>query len=55
MTEIVFADGNSQAVRKEFLRFENAGRVAFLKSNDDGGPLREGDVVKSGELIAELK
>jgi multidrug efflux pump subunit AcrA (membrane-fusion protein) len=54
VTEIVFADGNSQAVRKEFLRFENAGRVAFLKSNDDGGPLREGDVVKSGELIAEL-
>jgi multidrug efflux pump subunit AcrA (membrane-fusion protein) len=54
VTEIVFADGNAQAIRKEFLRFENAGRVAFLKSNDDGGPLREGDVVKSGELLAEL-
>ncbi len=54
VTEIVFADGNSQAVSKEFLRFENAGRVAFLKSNDDGGALREGDSVKSGELLAEL-
>ncbi|MGK0321117.1 MAG: multidrug efflux pump subunit AcrA (membrane-fusion protein) [Granulosicoccus sp.] len=54
VAEIVFADGNAQAIRKEFLQFENAGRVAFLKSNDDGGPLREGDVVKSGELLAEL-
>ena len=54
VTEIVFADGNSQAMGKEFLLFENAGRVAFLKSNDDGGPLREGDAVKSGELLAEL-
>ena len=54
VTEFVFADGNAQAMRREFLLFENSGRVAFLKSNDDGGPLREGDTVKQGELLAEL-
>lgn len=54
VTEFVFADGNAQALRREFLLFENSGQVAFLKSNDDGGPLREGDTVKQGELLAEL-
>lgn len=54
VTEVVFADGNSQSMRKEFLHFESAGRVAYLKSNQDGGPLREGDAVESGELLAEL-
>ena len=54
VTEFVFADGNAQALRREFLLFENSGRVAFLKSNDDGGPLREGDGIKKGELLAEL-
>ncbi len=54
VTEIVFADGNARAARREFLNFENEGRVAFLKSNDDGGPLREGDTVAGGELLAEL-
>lgn len=52
--EIVFADGNAKASKREFLRFESTGRVAFLKSNDEGGPLREGDAVSSGELLAEL-
>ena len=54
VTEIVFADGNARAARREFLNFENEGRVAFLKNNDDGGPLREGDTVAGGELLAEL-
>lgn len=54
VTEVVFADGNARAARREYLMFENGGRVAFLKSNDDGGPLREGDPVTSGELLAEL-
>ncbi len=54
VTEVVFADGNAQAAKREFLMFEDGGRVAYLKSNDDGGPLREGDSVASGELLAEL-
>lgn len=54
VTEVVFADGNARAARREFLVFESGGRVAFLKSNDDGGPLREGDAVAGGELLAEL-
>ncbi|MCG8368933.1 MAG: efflux RND transporter periplasmic adaptor subunit, partial [Proteobacteria bacterium] len=54
VTEVVFADGNARAARREFLVFESGGRVAFLKSNDDGGPLREGDAVTGGELLAEL-
>ena len=54
VTEVVFADGNASAIRREFLNFENEGRVAFLRSNDDGGPLREGDTVAGGELLAEL-
>ena len=54
VTDIVFADGNARAARREFLTFQNEGRVAFLRSNDDGGPLREGDAVTAGELLAEL-
>lgn len=54
VTELIFADGNSRAQRREFLLFENSGRVAFLKTNDAGGPLREGDKVTKGELLAEL-
>ena len=54
VSEVVFADGNARAAKREFLMFESDGRVAFLKSNDDGGPLREGDPVASGELLAEL-
>lgn len=54
VADIVFADGNARAARREFLTFQNEGRVAFLKSNDDGGPLREGDAVANGELLAEL-
>ena len=54
VTEVVFADGTARASKREFLMFEAGGRVAFLKSNDDGGPLREGDAVTSGELLAEL-
>ena len=54
VTEVVFADGNVRAAKREFLMFESGGRVAFLKSNDDGGPLRAGDAVTSGELLAEL-
>ncbi len=54
LSEFVFADGNSRAIRRDFLLFESGGRVNFLKSNNDGGPLREGDSVNNGELLAEL-
>lgn len=54
ISELIYADGNLQAARREYLLFENSGKVAFLKSNDDGGPLREGDSVKNSELLAEL-
>ncbi len=54
LSEFVFADGNAHSIRREFLVFESGGRVDFLKSNADGGPLREGDSVKAGELLAEL-
>ncbi|GEM_PF-6390839 len=54
VTEILYADGIAHAIVREHLLFEGAGRVAFLKSNDDGSPLREGAVVEKGELLAEL-
>lgn len=54
VSDFEFADGTALAVKREYLVFKNGGRVAFLKTNADGGPLREGDRVKSGELLAEL-
>ncbi len=54
VSDFEFSDGTARAVQREYLVFKNGGRVAFLKTNSDGGPLREGDAVKSGELLAEL-
>jgi multidrug efflux pump subunit AcrA (membrane-fusion protein) len=54
LSEVVFADGNSYAIHREFLLFESRERVNYLKSNDDGGLLREGGSVNSSELLAEL-
>lgn len=42
----ISGEGTARAVRREFLSFESAGRIAFV---DD---LREGDRVKKGHVIA---
>lgn len=56
-----YAEGVAQAQSKEFLQFENAGRVTFIADDDDGRPLREGSRVSGpvdggrlGQLIARL-
>ncbi len=54
VSDFEFTDGLARAVQREYLVFNEGGRVAFLKTNPDGGPLREGDAVKDGELLAEL-
>lgn len=41
-----FAEGTARSTRREYLTFENAGRITFVK--DD---LREGSQVKAGELL----
>lgn len=56
-----FAEGTAHALKREFLVFETSGRVAMIKTNDQGLPLREGDIVKGprkgqseGDLLAQL-
>ena len=49
-----FAQGTVRSTRREYLVFESSGRVGFVKSNADGGTIREGDTVTSGELLAAL-
>ena len=48
----VFAEGTVRSARREYLTFENPGRVAFVRPSEDGGELREGEQVKAGELLA---
>lgn len=50
----VFAEGTARSVRREYLTFERAGRVAFVKRGQDGGDLRAGEAVRAGEVLARL-
>ncbi len=44
----VFAEGTARSVVREYLMFQNAGKVTYLKSD-----LREGSVVEKGTLLAQ--
>jgi len=55
----VFGEGTARAVRREYLTFEQAGKVTFIKKRPDGTDIREGDRVKGpsgnegrGEVLA---
>jgi len=50
----VFAEGTARSVRREYLTFERAGRIAFVKAGQDGGDLRAGETVRAGEVLARL-
>ena len=48
----IFAEGTVRSARREYLTFENPGRVAFISAGPDGDELREGDPVAAGVLLA---
>ncbi|MDZ7699766.1 MAG: hypothetical protein U5R49_23505 [Deltaproteobacteria bacterium] len=57
----VFAQGTARAVRRDFLTFEENGKVTYVKRRPDGQIIRAGDRVKGprgnqglGELLASL-
>ncbi len=57
----IFGQGTARSVRRNFLTFEGSGKVTFLKTNEDGQPIRAGDRVagpgpgeRLGELLASL-
>ncbi len=61
LTQWLFAEGVAQAVRKDFLQFERAGRVEFIAKDANGDHLREGSRVagptdgeRFGQLLARL-
>ena len=54
---LVFGEGTARAVRREFLTFENQGKVTYVKLMEDGQAVREGARVrgpKKGEQLGEL-
>jgi len=58
---LIFGEGTARAVRREFLTFEDQGKVTYVKLNKDGQAVREGNRVrgpgkgeKLGELLASL-
>ena len=58
---LVFGEGTARAVRREFLTFEDQGKITYVKVNADGQTVREGNRVqgprkgeKLGELLASL-
>lgn len=57
----VFAQGTARAVKRDFLSFEQTGKVTYVKRREDGQIIRAGDSVKGprrnqklGELLASL-
>jgi len=48
----VFAEGTARAVLREYLTFENPGRVTYVKPGPDGGELREGHRVEKNHVLA---
>ena len=50
----VFAEGTSRSVRREYLTFNQSGRVETIADGPGGEPLRAGDPVKAGDVLAEL-
>ena len=59
--EWVSGEGTARAVHREFLSFENAGKVVFIGKEADGFALREGSAVRGpgegeglGQLIARV-
>lgn len=57
----VYGQGTARAVRREFLTFEQTGKVTYVKVKPDGQTIRAGDRVKGpkkdsklGELLASL-
>ena len=54
---LVFGEGTARAVHREFLTFENQGKVTYVKLMEDGQTVREGARVrgpKKGETLGEL-
>ncbi|WP_170308335.1 efflux RND transporter periplasmic adaptor subunit [Parashewanella tropica] len=50
----IHAQGKASAVKKEHLAFEVDGKVLELGTRADGKTLREGSVIKAGQLLARL-
>ncbi len=50
----VFADGTARASRREYLTFEEAGRVTYVWPGPDGGALRVGETTPKGQVLARL-
>jgi RND family efflux transporter MFP subunit len=48
----IFAEGTARSTRREYLTFQNAGRIAWMATGDNGEELRAGDAVNKGELLA---
>ncbi len=48
----VFADGTARATEREYLTFEDAGKVVYVMPGPDGGELREGQRVEQGQVLA---
>lgn len=61
VAEWIFAEGTARAVRREFLTFEQTGRVVYIGRDAQGAALREGAEVRgpmpgesTGQLIARV-
>lgn len=50
----VWGEGTAFTIKREFLRFEIAGRVVKIADDFDGNIIREGSRVKKGQMLAEI-
>lgn len=48
----IFVEGTARSVRREYLSFQNPGKVVYIKHGPGGGDLREGDRVSVGDVLA---
>ncbi len=52
--EFEFAQGIVRSTKREYLTFQQTGRVDFIDTDRNGNPLREGAAVAQGQVLATL-
>ena len=54
ISQWIWGEGTAFTVKREFLCFEKAGRIVFIAKDVDKNIIREGSIVKKGQVLAEI-
>ncbi|UDQ96469.1 efflux RND transporter periplasmic adaptor subunit [Lentisphaerota bacterium WC36G] len=54
ISQWIWGEGTAFTVKREFLCFEKAGRIVYIAKDNDKNIIREGSIVKKGQILAEI-